>query len=184
MGLYCDLIRLSDQDVKKCLELKSETEIYAVVQQDRATEDWFDIDKAWHGIHFILTRLNPADPKPFDFLLRGGTLLTDRNWQESYGVDAPDMRAFDSAQVKEIGLALSPITARVFRRGYNPDLMEQLAIYPRIWEQRKDRPAWLLAKYLKLSANLDYLVFHFDRLRSFLDGAAERDLGLIIKYHQ
>jgi hypothetical protein len=183
MGLYCDLIRLSDQEVKKCFELSDEEAIYALVQENRA-DDWFDIDKAWHGIHFILNSPFPADTKPFDFLLRGGTPLTARNWQDIYGVDAPDMRAFDSLQVKEIDTALSTITKKAFRSGYNPTLMAQLEIYPRIWEKQKDRLTWFLAKYLKLSSELNYLVFHFNRLKLFLDGAVERDLGLIIKYHQ
>src|SRR4051794_3901896 len=117
MGLYYDLIRLSDQEVAKC-------------------------------------------------------------------VDVPDMHAFDSIQVKEISNALSSFTERGFRKQYDPGAMIQHRIYPGIWEERKDLMSWMLATYLKTSHHLDYLVFHFGRLKAFIEGAVDRDLGLTIKYHQ
>ena len=136
MGLYCDLIRLSDPEVAKCVELSDEKAIYALLQHNRS-DDWSDIDKAWHGIHFILNRAYSTEA-PFDFLLRGGRALNNHNWREAYGVDVPDMHAFDSIQVKEISNALSSFTERGFRKRYDPGAMIQHRIYPGIWEERKD----------------------------------------------
>jgi hypothetical protein len=56
-------------------------------------------------------------------------------------------------------------------------------IYPGAWEERHQLLDWVLAKYLKFSARLDYLLFHYQRLREFPQGAVDRNMGLVISYH-
>ena len=184
MGVYCDLIRLTDQDLQRCLTLSTRQELCTLVEQGRG-DDWFDIDKAWHGIHYILNSRFSTEIEPLDFLLRGGNLLTpDNNWRDLIGLDLPDMRAFESIQVKAIAMALASVTEDEFRRRYQPEKMTARQIYPGAWEERHQFLNWVLAKYLKFSARLDYLLFHFIRLREFLTGAVDNNMGLVIKYHQ
>ena len=183
MGLYCDLIRLDDQEIEKCLELNNQEDIYALIQQNRE-HDWFDLDKAWHGIHFILNKPYPTEIAPLNFILQGGLWLTNRNWEDIYGIDVPDMRAFYSAQVKYIFTALSSVTDREFKYRYDPNIMLKCKIYPYVWEEQKYLFSWILAKYLKFSIHLDYLVFHFKKLQTFIAKTVDHDWGLIIKYHQ
>jgi hypothetical protein len=183
MAVYCDLIRLSNQDVRKCMVLTAEQDICRLVQQGRG-DDWFDIDKAWHGIHFILNSRFSTEIEPLDFLLRGGRLLTPHNWVDIIGMELPDMRAFDSTQVKAIFMALSSISEDEFRRRYQPEVMAARQVYPGVWEEREQFVNWVLAKYLKFSTHLNYLLFHFRQLKAFLQGAVEENMGLVIKYRQ
>jgi hypothetical protein len=145
MGLYCDLIRLSKGETRKCLELREEEAVYALVQQDRGA-DWFDIDKAWHGVHFLFYKFNPFEGSASGFLLTGGKPLNDRNWKDIYGVDVPNMRLFRTDEVKEIAAALAVITAKEFRKRYDPDAMTKNEIDPRVWERRRKFPIWGIGK--------------------------------------
>jgi hypothetical protein len=184
MGVYGDLIRLSNQDITKCMTLSAERDIYRLVRQVRE-EDIFDIDKAWHGIHFILNSRFSTEVAPFDFLLRGGNPLTpDNNCNDIIGLDLPDMRVFESIQVKAISMAMASVTEDEFRKRYQPEVMVARQVYPGGWEERNQFVQWLLAKYLKFSAHLNYLLFHYRRLRGFLQGAVDRNMGLVISCHQ
>src|SRR4051812_5134842 len=59
----------------------------------------FDVDKAWHGIHFLLTGTEWEGDGPLAFMLQGG-----REISEELGYGPP--HGFTSSEVKEIDAAL------------------------------------------------------------------------------
>jgi len=115
------------------------------------------IDKAWHGIHYLLTKSDWEGEAPLNFIVKGG---------HDIGADA-DERAIDSAALAVIDAALWPITPQQLAEHYDAADMERLDIYPHIWSA-PDNEA------------LDYLLAEFARLKAFIHAAVERRLGVVI----
>jgi Domain of unknown function (DUF1877) len=139
-----------------------EAEEDAKEEQTEAFAD-LEIDKSWHGIHFLLTGTAWEGDAPLNFIATGGEEVGDVDL--GYG----PARVFKSAEVKAIAAALAPLTAEVLKKRFDPSLMTRLEIYPTIW----DRPH-------EADDNLEYLLESYEQLRAFVAGAAENDEGLIV----
>ena len=105
-----------------------------------------DIDKSWHGIHFLLTGAADEGNTPLHFLLAGGADVGDED--VGYG----PARAFTSAQTKAIATALGAVSDDELRRRYVPDAMMKAEIYPEIWDRdpSKDDALGYLMEYVKV----------------------------------
>jgi hypothetical protein len=120
----------------------------------------FDVDKAWHGIHFLLTGSAWEGHPPLNFLVAGG---------EETGVDTGygPPRGFSVAEVKEIAKALSSVTVEALRSRYNPQQMQQMEIYPDIWKREGEE-------------GLSYLLGYFEDMKNFVIGGAEQGEALVV----
>ena len=122
-----------------------------------------DLDKAWHGIHYLLTGSDWGGDPPLNFLVTGGLPVGDVD--VGYG----PARVFHSSEVARIHDALCAIQPDELRRRYNPDAMMEQEIYPTIWDRDpKDDDA------------LGYLMEYFAVLRRFISEAAGRGLGIVV----
>lgn len=74
-----------------------------------------------------------------------------------------------SEEIAEINRALIPIDRAYMENQFDPLDMMKLEIYPDIW----DRPA-------DEDDTLDYCLEYFDELKSFVQRANEKGLGLIL----
>jgi hypothetical protein len=54
-------------------------------------------------------------------------------------------------------------------RGFDPAAMSKLDIYPSIWDRPREE-----------DDTLEYLLEHYDALKSFIEGAAEEREGLLV----
>lgn len=85
------------------------------------------LEKAWHGLHFLLT----GDPWGGDghraFLLSGGT---EQGEDLGYG----PARQFDAEEVQEIAQELANLTAEELWSGFDPEAMAAADIYGADWE--------------------------------------------------
>src|SRR5581483_8450775 len=88
-----------------------------------------DLDKAWHGIHFLLTDTDWEGDEPLCYLLTGGTEVG------SVDVGYGPARALSSAQVKRFAEAVSGLTVDALRSRFDPARMMSLDIYPTIWDR-------------------------------------------------
>jgi hypothetical protein len=122
-----------------------------------------DLDKAWHGIHYLLTRKDAGAHFPEGFLLIGGRPAGDI--EVGYG----PVRLFASREVQRIHECLRDIGREELIRRFDPARMMEFEIYPTIW----DRPA-------EEDDTLGYLLEYFDSLSAFLNDAARSKLGLAI----
>ena len=121
-----------------------------------------DLDKAWHGIHYLLTGTAWEGSAPLNFLVSGGRPVGDID--VGYG----PARAFDADQVREIAAALTPLTREVLAPRFDPAQLRAHNVYPGFrdgWDQPDDR---------------DYLLDHYEDLRAFVLGTAEAGAGLIV----
>lgn len=126
-------------------------------------DDEIDLDKAWHGLHFLFTGTDWEGEEPLCYLVRGGAQIGNVD------VGYDPARALTSAQAKQFHESLSQLTQDVLRSRFDPEQMKSLAIYPDIWDRDPED-----------DDTLEYLVTYFDELRSFLNETASRQLGLII----
>jgi hypothetical protein len=104
-----------------------------------------DIDKAWHGLHFLFTGTADGGEEAASYLLRGGREIDDEGMTR---VLMPD-------EVNRWAAYLSALTRDQLATRYDPDRMTMLEIYPDvIWSRPatpEDSPReWLLASFTEL----------------------------------
>ena len=131
-----------------------------------ATEDGapdLDIEKSWHGIHFVLTGSDWGGAAPLNFLVSGGMEVGDEDL--GYG----PARAFTSAQVRAIHEALSQLPPEQFARRIDLAALEEAGIYPEIWEREDEAPA-----------NREFLTRYYAALRRYVEGRAREGAGMLI----
>jgi hypothetical protein len=97
------------------------------------------LDKAWHGLHYLLCgKLEPA-PGPLGQAVFGGTEIGE---DQGYG----PARYFSPTQVAEIAIALrSPDLERELEARFDAEAMTQMGIYPGVWEA--DDHNWLVEAF-------------------------------------
>ena len=122
-----------------------------------------DLDKAWHGIHYLLTGSNWKGELPLGFLLCGGE--TVGKIDPGYG----PARVLTSVQVRAVARALEPVDEAYLRARFNPVEMMKLGIYPAIWDRD---PAD--------DDTFDYCAHFFASLKTFVTDAAQRGVGIVV----
>lgn len=121
-----------------------------------------DLDKAWHGIHYLLTGTAWEGTPPLDFLVEGG---------DQVGQIDPEhgpVRAFRHEQVRAIYDAVSVMGPYELRKRFNPRDMAAKEIYPDIWTKSPDEDS------------LRYLMDSLDRLRGYLRETLDSGFGVLI----
>jgi len=122
--------------------------------------NYVDLDKAWHGLHYLLTGDAYGGPMPLSLAVFGGVEFGP---EISYGA----ARFLTVDEVAAVATALAGITPEALRQRFNPDEMEELEIYPQIWT--RDDPE-----------TLDYLLDAFPELQQFYANAATRGEAAIL----
>jgi hypothetical protein len=122
-----------------------------------------DLDKSWHGLHFLMTGSAWEGDEPTCFLVRGGAVLGEDADEESQA------RALSRAEVVAFAGYLASLTAAELLERYDAPQMMALEIYPEIWD-RKDETA----------VNRRYLADNFAALQAFVEQAADAGDRLVI----
>jgi hypothetical protein len=122
-----------------------------------------DLDKAWAGIHFVLTGSDWAGEPPLNFLGPGGTEVGDED--VGYG----PARAFTSAEVRQIHEALAAIPPEEFRRRIDLGALAEAGIYPDIWDREDEQDT------------IEYLAGNYTALWSYIETLA-RDARVMLVY--
>lgn len=125
--------------------------------------DELDVDKAWHGIHYLLTGTAWEGSFPLNFIVSGGKEIGDVD--VGYG----PARALMSEDVRTLDAALEPLTTEELKRRFDPAQMTKLQIYPDIWDRDPDD-----------DDSLGYLIEYYTDLRDFVRRTAERGHGLLV----
>lgn len=122
-----------------------------------------DLDKSWHGIHYLLTGTAYEGEPPLDFIVRGGAEIADAE----VGMNPP--RVLRSDEVRAVADAIERMPPEELRKRFDPERMLEEGIYPDIWDRD---PAE--------DDSLGYLLEHYAELRVFIRRAADRGDGLIV----
>lgn len=122
-----------------------------------------DIGEMWHGLQYLLTGTPWEGAAPLDFLVRGGEDVGD------IPSDEGTARVFTPAQVKQLSEALQKLTSDTLRGRFDAGQMQQLDIYPGIWDEPPDD-----------LDPLDELLSYFAELRKFVSQVARRGHALLV----
>jgi hypothetical protein len=122
----------------------------------------FDVDKAWHAIHYLLCGHPWAGDSPLNFIVAGGAPIGDVD--VGYGA----ARAFKTQELSEIVRALKPITPADLKTRYDAKVFSREEIYPEIWDEPESE---CLA---------DYVLHYYELLRAFLERAEVSGKALLV----
>lgn len=128
---------------------------------DDEPENTVDIDKSWHGIHFLLCQLANGEDDPLAAAVLGG----EEVGEDLVGYGPP--RVHEPGLVKKIALAMASVTLEMLEGAFDSKAMSESNIYPEIWE-RDGKEA------------LEYLTHFFPQLSSFYQEAAKRGDGAVL----
>ncbi|WP_152360283.1 YfbM family protein [Microlunatus speluncae] len=121
-----------------------------------------DLDKAWHGIHWLLTGDPWGGPGPLGQVIFGGEGFGP---DEGYGPP----RLLDPAGVAAVAAALTGIRREDLRSRFDPAAMSAAELYPDIWADPEVFD--------------EYLGPNFDKLKAMYHHAAARDQWVLQWLH-
>jgi hypothetical protein len=118
-----------------------------------------DVDKAWHGIHYLLTGTAWEGRAPFCWAIMGAEDIGPDLGMGSARLVTPD-------QVVRLAAALDSLTIDELSARYDAQQMQALDIYPaKIWGD---------------SDSLEYLLDNFQLMLDFYRDAAARGDGVLL----
>jgi hypothetical protein len=118
-----------------------------------------DLDKAWHGLHFLLAgRAWEVGPGAGQAILGGEPIGDDRGYGPAC-LYAPDL-------VREVAAGLAGVDEQELRRRFDPQALSAADIYPGIWDEGEEA--------------FEYLAAHYSDLCDFYDVAAARGSAVLI----
>ena len=120
-----------------------------------------NIDKAWQGIHFLLSGKSENAENPLGFILSGGELVGDVD------VGHGPARVFTSTHVNEIAQALSSLDETEIQSRCNAEEFKKNDVYPDIWDEDFDE-------------SFGYLLSYLEDLKPFIATASENNKALIV----
>lgn len=151
MGIVVSFNRVSDAELARVV---AEPESYweVVDSHDRATEPHGYLDKAWHGLSYLLSRSGTG----IDLFMGGDPIENTEG-----------LTAWSAQLVRETAETLRGTPFATLAAHYDPALLEAAAIYPNIWTAEGDEA-------------LDYLREYFDVLVKFFDAAADAESAAVM----
>jgi hypothetical protein len=121
--------------------------------------DDFSLDKAWHGVHYLLCGQAQPDSTPLGQAVLGGTEIGDDDF--GYG----PARCFSVKQVGEIARELGrPGLEDAIKARFDPTKMNRAEIYPHGWDT---------------AGAFNWLLEEFHHLRDFYAAAGARQLAVV-----
>ena len=118
------------------------------------------LEKAWHGLHYLLTGSAAEGDWPLAFLLQGGEEVGD---DDGYGPP----RLFSPEEVREIDAALTAISDDVLWSRFDPEQMSAEGVYPDCWDESEDE---LREEYLG----------YFHEMKTVIKNASTKGKSLLI----
>jgi Domain of unknown function (DUF1877) len=130
MSMIGNLLRVTRSELEDYLSDSSllEDKIY---DDETENENLVDIDKSWEGIIFLLTgqSIATAEHNLVRVLFSGQVI--DEEQDLGYG----PAHYLTPEQVAQLNSEISAITTADLRQKFNPEKMNELEIYPSIWDE-------------------------------------------------
>jgi hypothetical protein len=123
-----------------------------------------DLDKAWQGIHFLLTGTAWEGEYPLSFLVNGGRFVGNID------VGLGPARVFTTKETREVFDALDALSDEVLKARFDMPAMIANGVFPWIW---KDEPP-------PEDETVGSLTHHLQVLRGFLRQAVNDKVGMVV----
>lgn len=157
MGMYCEVAAALPQDLERFADPSNV--FGGVLQRSAVATSAVSLEKAWHGLHYLLTGEAWEGDGPLAFLLSGGEQLGDDE-------ESP-VRWFTPDETILIHQSLSAVTDHELWSRFNPEEMEEQGIYPGIWDEAEE------------DLQEEYLTY-FHELKEVVESATRSGGGLVI----
>lgn len=148
--------RLTPDDHRRLL---ADPSITADLLHGDGFEPELDLDKAWHGIHFLLAGNAWKTSDGAGEAVLGGEPIGD---DVGYGT----ARLLGPEQVRAVAAGLEPITVDTLRPRFDLAALGEAEVYPTIWDEE--------------DAFETYLAPHFVTLRAFYLAAADAGQAVLL----
>ena len=154
MGMYCEVSAASRDDLARF----SADMLQDGLLTNASPDCRVSLEKAWHGLHYLLTGEVWGGDGPLAFLLAGG---------ENLGDDESPLRWFTPEETAQIHRALTRVSDDQLWSRFDPDAMGEKDVYPGIWDEPEDD---LKSEYMG----------YFHALKSVVAAAADAGQGLLV----
>jgi hypothetical protein len=155
--MYCEVLAASPEDLS---HFADEPGLFGGPRQrGTATANRISLEKAWHGLHYLLTGEVWEGQGPLAFLLAGGEQLGEDE-------ESP-VRWFTPDETNQIHQALSRVSDDQLWSRFDASEMEQQEVYPGIWDEAEE------------DLKEEYLTY-FRELKQVVAAAAQSGQGLVV----
>jgi len=148
MGLLGIYMMIDENTLTDMMKLDSDG-IFEKVNELEETNETYDIDKLWDGLHFLLTGVSASSPIEDNELSEAivGVHVFDTD-EENY------IAYIENDKLGEIVKALENVNINNLEQNFNPKILKKKEIYPNIWENNRKDELFkeLLNEYNGLSA--------------------------------
>jgi len=139
VSMIGNFLQLNSDELASLIADPSNVEAFIYPEEDEH-ENNFDVDKAWHGIHFLLANDAWAGETPLANVVLGGTEIGD---DVGYG----PAKYLTADEVFDVANALKDLSSDAFRARYNAKSLLDNEIYPQIWHDDDDAVGYLTSYY-------------------------------------
>lgn len=134
--------------------------VHALLESPGGRGDHLALERAWHGLHFLMCGSPWEGTPPLDFIMNGGEPIGDEDVGEG------PARGFSAEEVRRIAIALGAVT------------------WPALWA-RWDAEAIRAAKLYRVDPDASdtesaYLEVAFQWLRAFITGLAQKNQAMLV----
>ncbi|QQT28262.1 YfbM family protein [Sphingobacterium spiritivorum] len=143
--MIANLLRVTTSELEAYLKDSSLLED-SIYNDEEDTENLVDIDKSWDGIIFLLTGQSLATAKHNLVRILFSGQIIDEEQDLGYG----PAHYLTAEQVAELNGEISAITIADLKQRFNPEKMNELEIYPIIWDEGDDAFDYLADGFLTL----------------------------------
>ena len=161
MGMIACFTSIPQPELQRLRDDPDEIEDFLYPDNDdEEPANYIDLDKAWHGLHYLLTDGADEGPLPLSLAILGGT---EFGAEMGYG----PARFLETEQVAALAAALALVTPQELSQRFDPQDMEAKQIYPDvIWVRDGDEA-------------LEFVLDAFAQLQTFYADAAARGDAVI-----
>lgn len=160
MSMLCNLVAVAPDELDRLIrEPSGVIDVFFTNDdgEEPRREQHLDLEKRWHGLHYLLTgRAWDGDP-PVSLAILGGTEI---GGDTGYGPP----RYLTPTEVGEVAAALDVLPREVLTQHYDADAMNRVEIYPFGWD----------------AAGVNWLLPSFDELAEFYHTAAAKGRAVLI----
>lgn len=145
MSMIGNLLRVTKSELEDYLKDSSllENKIY---DDETENENLVDIDKSWDGIIFLLTGQSFATAENNLVRILFSGQLIDEEQDLGYG----PAHYLTPEQVAELNNEISTITIADLKQKFNPKKMNELEVYPTIWDEGDDAFDYVVDGFLTI----------------------------------
>ena len=160
MGMCARFVSVSPADIQGLREQPDELVAFLYQDDDAAgAPESIDVDKAWHGLHYLFNGNAHGGSGPLADAILGGEEIGEE-------MDYGPARLLVPATVAAIAQALNTLDPEELKRRYDPQDMEAKQIYPDIWVSEGDHA-------------FDYLLGYAGTMKAYFSRAAARGDAVI-----